>query len=85
VIPDEHLLGRAESWQFGNGTLSALEFPTVVLGKAREVGVRVTAGAVPLPLKLTDCGLLAALSVIATLVDLDIRDVQVTRTRVLNG
>lgn len=43
-------------------TFGALVVPTVVFGNLNAVGVRVIA-AVPVPVKLTDCGLLVALSV----------------------
>ncbi len=45
---------------------AALVLPTCWLLKLRLVGERVTAGAIPVPLRLTLCGLPAALSVIET-------------------
>ncbi len=42
---------------------AALVVPTAWLGNKRLAGERLTAGAVPVPLRLTVCGLLLALSV----------------------
>ena len=49
--------------------LAALVFPTLVAGKFKLEGVTVT-GRIPVPVKLTDCGLLLALSVMASVADL---------------
>ncbi len=49
--------------------LTALVVPTVVTGNFKLEGLTVT-GRIPVPVKLTDCGLLLALSVIASVADL---------------
>jgi hypothetical protein len=50
----------------GATVCAALVVPTVWLLKERPVGERLIAGAVPLPVRLNFCGLLAALSLMLT-------------------